>query len=126
MNIFRTVKKRSKVEVGDVITCKFSAGCREDAVNLQFDKFQGPSVSHSIAQVTNSIPANGDSCAVWVFFWGSYLAYHVGVRDICMAVSGDDMKQNGAECVGTRNALLSRVRGVSFPIPWQSHPSLLV
>ena len=78
----------------------------EYPANDTFDKFERSCRCADVPGVEDSISSNVDSRSVGIFFVGSILAYHFGVRDIVAAVVGDIFVSDNPERISSLNALL--------------------
>ena len=85
-NEFWAVKGCTKVDVSDAKSAKFGAWSGWDAVDHEFDEFEGGCLGANIAGVANAVSTDGDAGAIGVGFFGTDLADHFGVSDFLAAV----------------------------------------
>ena len=78
----------------------------EYTVDYKFDKFERACTCANVPGVADSIPSNGDSRSVGIFFVGYILAYNFGVRDLVTAVVGDIFVSDNPERISHLNAFL--------------------
>ena len=69
-DVFRSVERCAKIEVGDIIACKACIFCGEDAVELQFDEFERPSFVAHVSRIADPVAPNSDGGAVGVSLCG--------------------------------------------------------
>ncbi len=111
-DVFGSVEQCAKIEVRDIIACKSCILCGEDAVELQFDKFERSSFGASVTRIADPVASNCDAGAVWVRLLWAYFTDDAGICYVVALHGRDVCVLNWLERVGSCNPFLHRVHSI--------------
>jgi hypothetical protein len=106
-NIFWIRRRSVQIEVLEINGAEPSSFPGEDTIEYELDEFKQGCVGAHIARIANPVAANGDTGAVRIILFGTYLTNDHGVADSLALVGRDVLVINDVEGVGTHYPLTS-------------------